>query len=706
MVTTSKHAWHDLDQPLTVLKGVGEKLAARFAALSILTLQDLLFHLPIRYLDRTRIAPLGTLKPGDNVLVMGKVTSSGIRYGRRRMLVCQIEDDSGNLVLRFFHFNAQQQKQFQVGSSWLCFGEVRQGQRLLELVHPECRQLQDGTKPELETSLSPVYPATEGLSQTSIRNAVLQLMGWLSTDTGMQLDDCLPPSLLPDPAMPGLLQSLQYLHSPPAGEPAALEGSQQNPYRCRLAFDELLAHQLSMRLLHNRRLVCKAPEMEQGSGMLDRFFSLLPFTLTRAQQRVCDEILGELRQPWPMQRLVQGDVGSGKTVVAAVAALQVLSGNYQVALMAPTDMLAEQHRQNFNGWFSTLGIQVDWLNGKLSEAARRQVLHRIANGEAKIIIGTHALFQEHVNFARLGLVIIDEQHRFGVHQRLALLQKGAPDADAKHCCPHQLIMTATPIPRTLAMTAYADLDCSVIDEMPPGRMPVETVVVSQQRRQEVLGRVTHACRQGRQAYWVCTLIEESESLQCQAAEAAYEMLGKQLSGLSIGLVHGRMPPGEKHEIMQAFKASKLQLLVATTVIEVGVDVPNASLMIIENAERLGLSQLHQLRGRVGRGSQSSVCVLMYKSPLSKAGRERLQVLRETNDGFKIAARDLQLRGPGELLGTRQTGLAKMKVADIVGDQEWIPAASQIADKLISQYPQCIEPLLKRWLVEQPEYKQV
>ncbi|MGM0594367.1 MAG: ATP-dependent DNA helicase RecG, partial [Pseudomonadota bacterium] len=662
------------------LRGVGPRLAERLENLEIRTVQDLLFHLPLRYQDRTRIHPIGSLRPGDEVQVEGEVQLSEIKFGRRRMLLTRISDGSGSLTLRFFHFSNAQKENLAQGVRLRCFGEVRRGSATLEMVHPEFRRLSDTDMQQVDEHLTPIYPATEGLQQTSLRKLVEQAITLLR-EQQVSLTEWLPPSLLP-PGMPTLADALLMLHHPPPDIALATLAEGEHPAQQRLAFEELLAHQLSLRLLRQTMVRHPAPPLRGDGSLRKRFNAALPFALTAAQRRVCDEIRHDLEQATPMQRLVQGDVGSGKTVVAALAALQAVESGHQAAVMAPTELLAEQHYRNMCQWLEPLGLEVAWITGRLKAKQRREMLAAVESGSAAVVVGTHALFQAEVSFAGLGLVIVDEQHRFGVHQRLALREKGVQQGSH----PHQLIMTATPIPRTLAMTAYADLDLSIIDELPPGRTPVATVALSDERREDVIRRVAAACAEGRQAYWVCTLIEESESLQCQAAEETAEQLQQLLPQLRIGLVHGRMKAAEKEAVMGAFKAAELELLVATTVIEVGVDVPNASLMIIENAERLGLAQLHQLRGRVGRGSNKSSCVLMYHPPLSQLARERLAVMRETNDGFAIARKDLEIRGPGEVLGTRQTGMLQLKIADLQRDQALLPQVGSSAERLLAHYP--------------------
>jgi ATP-dependent DNA helicase RecG len=655
--------------PVATLKGVGPRLAEKLEHLGITTVQDLLFHLPLRYQDRTRVVPIGTLRPGDEAVVEGEVQLSEIKFGKRRMLLTRIADGSGSLTLRFFHFSNAQKEALSRGTRLRCYGEVRRGAITLEMIHPEFRRVADDMPAAVEEYLTPIYPSTEGLQQQGLRKIVTQAVDQLARGA-VTLREWLPPELLP-PSMPPLREAVLLLHRPPPELPLSALAEGQHPAQQRLAFEELLAHQLSLRQLREAMSHHPAHPLTGKDTLQQRFLAALPFALTGAQQRVSQEIAHDLQQPVPMQRLVQGDVGSGKTVVAALAALQAVQSGYQAAVMAPTELLAEQHYRNFCQWLEPLGIELAWLTGRLRAKARQEMLSAIESGTAAVAVGTHALFQQEVSFARLGLVIVDEQHRFGVHQRLALREKGVQDG----VHPHQLIMTATPIPRTLAMTAYADLDLSVIDELPPGRTPVETVAISEERRDEVIARVAAACAEGRQAYWVCTLIEESESLQCQAAEDTEALLCELLPHLRIALVHGRMKSADKEAVMGAFKAGELDLLVATTVIEVGVDVPNASLMIIENAERLGLAQLHQLRGRVGRGSARSSCVLMYHPPLSQLARERLAVMRETNDGFVIARKDLEIRGPGEVLGTRQTGMLQLRIADLQRDQTGAKANS-------------------------------
>ncbi|MGL6510018.1 ATP-dependent DNA helicase RecG [Aeromonas hydrophila] len=673
---------------LDSLKGVGSKMQEKLERLGLATVQDLLFHLPLRYEDRTQVWPIGDLPPGLHGAVEGEIQDTQLVMGRRRMLVCRISDGTGTLTLRFFNFTAAQKNSLSPGRLIRCFGEVRPGKYGLEMAHPEYKLLGEEQAGQTEEALTPVYPTTEGLRQLTLRSLTDQALAQLDL---YGVEELLPAGLYPQQI--DLAAALKLLHRPPPSVALALLESGQHPAQQRLVLEELLAHNLSVLKVRAQAQTQLARALKPAPALVEQLLAALPFTPTGAQNRVVAEIGRDLQQSYPMMRLVQGDVGSGKTLVAALAALQAIGNGCQVGLMAPTELLAEQHAINFAKWLEPLGIGVGWLAGKQKGKAREEALAAIADGSVKMVVGTHAIFQEQVVFQRLALVIIDEQHRFGVHQRLALREKG--EREGVH--PHQLIMTATPIPRTLAMTAYADLDTSIIDELPPGRTPITTVALPDSRRQDVIERVRLACEEGKQAYWVCTLIEESEVLECQAAEDTAAELQNLLPGLHIGLVHGRMRPVEKQRVMEEFKAGILQLLVATTVIEVGVDVPNASLMIIENPERLGLAQLHQLRGRVGRGSVASHCVLLYHAPLSKTAQSRLGVLRETNDGFLIAQRDLELRGPGELLGTRQTGLADLKIADLVRDQSLIPQVQKMARFLMDRHPSHVEPLIRRWL---------
>lgn len=689
------------------LSGVGPHLASKLHRLGLFNLQDLLFHLPLRYIDRTQITPIGAIQPLTEVVIEGEIRASDVVFGRRRSLVCRIQDHSGVITLRFFHFNRAQQERLKPGAKLRCFGEVRRGKSGLELYHPEYQYLDTANPAQLEDTLTPIYPATEGITQSRIRDLCAQALKSLDNHRLAELIPADIDSDLEQQLSYSLVDALRLLHNPPPGTALHLLAEGEHPAQQRLAVEELIAHNLSLLRLRQKVQLQQAPLLTEDSGARTKFLEQLSFTLTSAQQRVADEISADISSPVPMLRLVQGDVGSGKTVVAALAAVQAIANGKQAALMAPTEILADQHRVNFEQWLRPLGIRIAFLTGKVKGKAREMQLQAIAEGQAQMVMGTHALFQETVAFSDLGLSIIDEQHRFGVHQRLALRNKGfSPEGPVVNGpAPHQLIMTATPIPRTLAMSAYADLDCSVIDELPPGRTPVETVVLSNLRRNDIIERVRLSCTQGRQAYWVCTLIEESDVLEAQAAEVTASELQLMLPGLEIGLIHGRLKPREKLEIMEAFKSGALNLLVATTVIEVGVDVPNASLMIIENAERLGLSQLHQLRGRVGRGSQSSHCVLLYSPPLSGNGSERLKTMRETNDGFKIAEKDLELRGPGEVLGTRQTGDMQLHIADLQRDAHMLPQVKHLAQTLLLNHPDLADQLIARWLGHSEQYAQ-
>ena len=689
-----------LDQrPVTELRGVGPRIAERLERLGIRTLQDLLFHLPLRYQDRTRVLPIGGLRPGVQAVVEGEVALSEIKRGRRRTLLVRISDGTGSLTLRFFHFSARMQSDMQRGQRVRCFGEVRNGPLTLEMVHPEFKSLTGAEPLPVADHLTPIYPTTEGVHQLTLRELARQVIDLLDDDS---LRDWLPDDVLQDSGLPALANSLRYVHQPPTNASVESLAAGNHPAIRRLAFEELLAHHLSLRQLRARVRADGAPVLADSGMLAQRLVDSLPFVLTDAQQRVISELRGDLATGCPMMRLVQGDVGAGKTIVAAVAALAAVEAGCQAAIMAPTELLAEQHLQSFTQWFEPLGIEVGLLTGRLKGQARTALIERLEGGDIGVIIGTHALFQQGVEFQRLALIIIDEQHRFGVHQRLALREKGTAASER----PHQLIMTATPIPRTLAMTAYADLDVSVIDELPPGRTPVQTAVLPDARRADVVARVQSVCAQGQQAYWVCTLIEESEALQCEAAEQTAAALAGALVDLRVGLVHGRMKGVDKEAVMQAFKQGEYDLLVATTVIEVGVAGPNASLMIIENAERLGMAQLHQLRGRVGRGAAHSHCVLMYRGPLSENARSRLATLRETTDGFEIARRDLELRGPGEVLGTRQTGLQQLHIADLTRDQSLLPGVRAAADQLLRDFPAHVAPLVRRWLGEAQRFGDV
>ena len=680
-------------QSVQVLTGVGPAVAEKLKRLEIYSIQDVLFHLPLRYEDRTRLTPIASVRLGQQVLIEGVIGHSEIKFGGRgrRSLLCHLSDNTGAIVLRFFHFNKAQQSNLATGCRLRCFGEAKRGVSRLEMFHPEY-QLISHAGETVEQSLTPVYPKTEGVHQTLLKKISDQVLTKINQGF---LIDWLPQPLLQKYGFPDLISALSSVHRP--HKDASVEQLNQCASKAqqRLLFEELLAHQLSLlqsRLeIKNNSAQCLPLEKKDYQA----FAAELSFELTAAQKRVIKEILGDIQSAVPMLRLVQGDVGSGKTVVAAAAALAAVSNGFQVAIMAPTEILAEQHYINFKRWFDKHVCLL--LTGKDKGKKREEKLRSLATGESHIIIGTHALFQAGVHFKHLALLVVDEQHRFGVHQRLALREKGYTGNEGVTVVPHQLIMTATPIPRSLAMTAYADLDYSVIDELPAGRKPVKTVVVSTARRDEVIQRIEQACERGEQAYWVCTLVEESEFLQCQAAEVTAQQLTAELKNIRVGLVHGRMKQQEKQVVIDRFKRRDVDLLIATTVIEVGVDVPNASLMVIENAERLGLAQLHQLRGRVGRGSKQSACVLMYQPPLSEQGKQRLGILRETNDGFKVAQKDLELRGPGEVLGTRQTGLMQLRIADIVRDENWFDEVKYTADIILAEHPEAVQPLIRRWL---------
>lgn len=686
--------------PVTTLKGVGGALADKLAKIGIHSIQDILFHLPLRYQDRTRFTPIGALQLDGDAVIQGTVAASDVVMGRRRSLLCRVSDGTGSISLRFYHFTGAQKNNLKPGAEVRCFGEPRRGATGLEMYHPEYKVISPDQTMDVEETLTPVYPATEGLTQQRIRSLCEQALKlWANNES---LQEWLPVEIRQQYHLSSLDDAVKFLHSPPPSASLTLLGEGRHPAQRRLAFEELLAHNLSLQKVRSSIRSIGGFSLPPQHKLTLKMREQLAFSLTRAQEKVMAELSQDMTRSEPMLRLVQGDVGSGKTVVAALAALQSVENGYQAAVMAPTEILAEQHQINFQNWLKPLGVSMAFLSGKTKGKKRQEVLRQIASGEAMVVVGTHALFQEEVEFHKLGLAVIDEQHRFGVHQRMALRKKGEKNGGL----PDQLIMTATPIPRTLAMSAYADLDVSIIDELPPGRTPVNTVVIGDDRREKVMSRLKSACLEGRQAYWVCTLIEESDALQCQAAEVTAEQLKEALPELSIGLVHGRMKPSEKADVMAAFKEGHLHLLVATTVIEVGVDVPNASLMIIENPERLGLAQLHQLRGRVGRGSVASHCLLMYHAPLSQQSRERLQVMRDSSDGFVIAEKDLELRGPGEVLGTRQTGLAQFRVADLERDGDLLEDVRKAAQTVLVSYPEISEPLVSRWLGAGEQYANV
>ncbi|MCD9529297.1 ATP-dependent DNA helicase RecG [Photobacterium carnosum] len=680
---------------LTELTGIGAKMAEKLHKIGLNNVQDVLFHLPLRYEDRTRIWPINRVAPGQFLTVQGEVSHCSIQFGKRKMLTVKIGDGTGSVTLKFFNFNAAMKNSFSDGKQVKAYGEIKGSQFGLEIIHPDYRLFSEPTELSVEETLTPVYPTTDGLRQTTLRNLTDQALALLEKSAVTEL---LPAGLY-DQQMT-LAQALQLMHRPTADISLEQLDAGKHPAQKRLILEELLAQNLSMLALRSKGQQHQSWSFAPQDTLKQQLLASLPFTPTGAQQRVVADIEADLAKSQPMMRLVQGDVGSGKTLVAALAALRAIEHGYQVALMAPTELLAEQHIANFSQWLNPMGIGVGWMAGKLKGKAREKELVRIANGDAKMVVGTHALFQDQVVFNNLALIIIDEQHRFGVHQRLDLREKGATNG----YYPHQLVMTATPIPRTLAMTAYADMDTSVIDELPPGRTPIQTVALPDSRRPQIIERIRAACQQeGRQIYWVCTLIDESEVLEAQAASDTADELTRLLPEIKVGLVHGRMKPKEKQAIMASFKAGEIDLLVATTVIEVGVDVPNASLMVIENPERLGLAQLHQLRGRVGRGEIASHCVLLYHAPLTKTAQKRLAVLRESSDGFVIAERDLEIRGPGELLGTKQTGIADFKVADLIRDQYLIPQVQKLARHIHDQYPDNAIAIIDRWIGQRENY---
>jgi ATP-dependent DNA helicase RecG len=653
---------------------------------------DLVLHLPLRYEDETQLQRIADLVPGVSAQVEGEIIHSEVTYRPRRSLVCQLQDDSGVLHLRFLNFYPSQQKQLAVGKKIRALGEARMGYYGMEMVHPKCRSAGEDTP--LKQALTPVYPTTAGLPQATLTKQIQSALNEL------ELPDTLPSALLDRLKLPGFADSVKLLHNPPPDINEAALAERAHPAWLRIKFDELLAQQLSMRVHYRKRRSRNAPRLPARQTYPQQLLQALPFTLTHAQQKVLREISRDLEQPHPMQRLLQGDVGSGKTIVAALAALQAIENGYQAALMSPTEILAEQHYLKLRDWLAPLGITPAWLSGSMKKKDKQAASESIALGETQFAIGTHALFQQQVEFKKLGLVIVDEQHKFGVQQRLALRGKGDE--------PHQLMMSATPIPRTLAMSYYADLDVSVIDELPPGRTPVITKLVSDARRKEVFERVRQACMEGRQVYWVCPLIDESElmEVELQTAIETHQVLSAAFPELNVGLVHGKLPPAEKAAMIAAFKTGEVQLLVATTVIEVGVDIANASMMVIDHAERMGLAQLHQLRGRVGRGAAQSLCILLYQQPLSELARARLKVIYESTDGFEIAQQDLHLRGPGELLGARQSGVPMLRFADVSMDVELLNGARTIADEMLRDFPQAAQAHLQRWMANRDDYLHV
>ncbi len=688
-----------LNQDINTLKGVGHKTQQLLNNIGIYQIQDVLFHLPIRYQDRTRLVPIGSVLTGQEVLVEGEIELTQIQFGKRRSLLCQISDGTGSLVLRFFYFNKSQQDRLQKGSRIRCYGTVRYSAKNPEMIHPETQIINTNVTAVNET-LTPIYPTTEGLHQNKLRQLTDQALDKLCINNADI--ELIPEKICKNYSLTNLSEAINYVHRPPPDASLSELKSGVHPAQQRLAFEELIAQSLSLQKIKDKFREKQSFKFQFQQDLIDKFFSKLSFSLTNAQNRVLEEIAADLQTNIPMLRLVQGDVGSGKTIIAAIAALYTIQSGYQAALMAPTELLAEQHYENFIEWFTPLGLKIIKLTGKLSKADYIETLEQIQKDIPCLVIGTHALFQEDVLFNKLAMVVIDEQHRFGVNQRLSLLNKNKD----KNFYPHQLVMSATPIPRTLTMTAYGDLDVSIIDELPPNRKAVKTVILSNQKREELIERIKITVKQGTQVYWVCAMIEESETLRVETATDTQHLLIESLPDLNIGLVHGKMKNTEKESIMNQFKLGKLDLLVATTVIEVGVNVPNASLMVIENSERLGLAQLHQLRGRVGRGNKQSNCILLYQSPLSELAKKRLDAIRNSNDGFKIAEIDLQLRGPGELLGTRQAGLPELSVADIMRDADIIPDVQTAANHIMKSYPELVEPIIKRWCGQQVDYSQV
>lgn len=683
------------ERAVTALSGVGPALAEKLARIGIHQVLDLLFHLPLRYQDRTQIYPIGGLRVGQQVVVEGQVELTDVVFRGRRAMICHISDGSGVLSLRFFYFSNAQKAMLKRGVTVRCFGEVRYSNSRPEMIHPEYRVIAGDETFASEDKLTPFYPVTEGLQQTRMRQLIERALEMVR---GTPLPDWIPREILRELAFPNIDEAVQLVHNPPTELDLQELNEGEHPCQRRLAFDELVAHQLSLRVLRERLQSDPGIALKRQGDVIERFLQSLPFELTGAQGRVVQEVMTDLECKRPMLRLLQGDVGSGKTVVAAAVALRAIDNGHQVAFMAPTELLAEQHVRSLKGWLQPLGIEVSLLTSKMPGKDKRYALEGIADGRVQLAVGTHALFQEQVSYDSLALVIVDEQHRFGVHQRLQLKAKGRAGA-----MPHQLVMTATPIPRTLAMSAYADLDVSVIDELPPGRTPIKTVVLSQERRPDVVERIDAACAGGQQAYWVCPLVNESEVLECEAAEATAVALQQALPKRRVGLIHGQLKSTEKEAAMAKFSAHQLDLLVATTVIEVGVDVPNASLMVIENAERMGLAQLHQLRGRVGRGARASACVLLYKPPLKGNAKTRLNVIRGSTDGFEIAEKDLEIRGPGEVLGTRQTGRLQMRIADVVRDADLLPMVRIAANTILSTHQQHVAPLVDRWIAAEGRY---
>lgn len=686
----------------TQLSGVGPKITNYLAKCGIHNLQDLLFHLPLRYENRTQLTPIKEVRQGTHALITGVIQYDTHTIKSKKTFSCKLSDKTGSLHLRFFNFQPKQSQQFKKGLHLLCFGEVRAKKKRffeLEMIHPEYEFLRNHRQLTLPPYLTGIYPSTPGMSQRLWHKLIGQVFHLLFKHSETQLikkqqhyfPEYLPEDLLKRIKFPSLLEALYYLHRPPADAPLQELATGKHVTQQRLALEELLAHSLSVQQMKKKRAAETAPRLKSDTALTQRFLTALPFQLTPSQRRVIKEINRDMQDVIPMQRLLQGDVGSGKTVVAAFAALLAIANHYQVALMAPTELLSEQHFQHFYRWLTPLGFHVVCLNAGLQGKAKKQILTELKTGKAHIAIGTHALFQEGVRFANLGFIIVDEQHRFGVQQRLALWKKGQQD----NLQAHQLFMTATPIPRTLAMTSFTDLDISFLDELPPGRLPVQTIVLSDHRRSQVIERVRATCTQQKQAYWVCPLIEESNLQHYQAAETTFKTLKADLTDLRLGLIHGRMSSTEKERIMRDFKKGEIDLLVATSIIEVGVDVSSANLIVIENAERLGLAQLHQLRGRVGRSDTKSFCILLYQN-LSPLAKERLGIMRNSNDGFMIAQRDLELRGPGEIWGLRQTGWQQLRIADLKRDHDLIPHVLNLSTTLNNEYPHLVQPIIQRW----------
>jgi ATP-dependent DNA helicase RecG len=683
------------------LNGVGQALQKKLHNIGVNVISDMLFHLPIRYEDRTKLTPIHEIMAGRKVFIEGIIEDSRVIFRGRRALICRVSDETGSLQIRFFFFNRSQQLRLSTGSSIRCFGNAHLGRYGLEMIHPECKVIDRDEAPSLETYLTPVYPTTDGLHQMRLRSLLNQAFAILSKNTDKKVTDVIPKDLLAHLSLPSLVDSLRQIHYPGADEDTAALMEGTHPAQRRLVFEELLAYQLSLKTLRKNHKTHIAPKTKKNT-LQAKLNSTLPFNLTKSQLKVIKEINHDLGSGIPMLRLLQGDVGSGKTIVAAMVIANVIDTGHQAAFMAPTELLAEQHYETIAVWFEKMNTQVFLLTSKVTATNRKKMLLNIKNIPASIVIGTHALFQNEVIYNKLGIIVVDEQHRFGVEQRLALMGKGATQGFR----PHQLIMTATPIPRTLAMAAYADLDISTIKGLPPNRKPIKTAVIPEERRQEIIAKISAAIKSGTQVYWVCPLIAESEKIDIESAIDTAAKLSKELSPHKVGLIHGKMESHEKENIMRSFSEAKTDLLVATTVIEVGVDVPNANLMIIENAERLGLAQLHQLRGRVGRGEKQSSCLLVYKSPLTEMAQQRLETIRATNDGFEIADRDMRLRGPGELLGTRQAGVAQFKIADLTRDIALIDEVQVMADKLLEEDPYAVEKLKKRWLGHKIEFARI